>query len=147
MATTELVELADRVSRRLARLAAAAALVFLVVQLVTRPLTSQAGGHGGRADAWAINALALRGVLATGGGLFARRAWWALVQDELAQVHLQRAVRTGYWVAMALAFVLYFGPWFAGYTARQAIYVIVAGSIVVALLTFAALEGRAHADG
>ena len=147
MADAELVELADRLSRRRAWLAIGAALVFVVVQFVTWPLTFQAGVHGGRADAWAINALVLLGILATGGGIFARRSLWALVHDELAQVHLHRAVRAGYWVAMTLAFVLYFGPWFAGFTGRQAIYVIVAGSVVVALLTFAVLESRAHAEG
>ena len=61
--------------------------------------------------------------------------------------HLRSAVLAGYWVAMGLALVMYVTPWFRGFTARQAIYVIVTGSIVVSLLTFAGLERGTQADG
>ncbi len=149
MATPDLVELADQYSRRRAVIAMVAAVAFLGVQWFALPriFGPVAPRPGLAVDLWAVNALALLGVLATGGGLLNRRQVRALVQDELAQSHLRTAVLVGYWVAMGLAFLLYLGPWFRGYTGRQAIYVLVTGSVVVSLLTFAGLERRAHADG
>ncbi|MGE0440587.1 MAG: hypothetical protein AB7S39_08835 [Gemmatimonadales bacterium] len=146
MSSERLVELADRYSRRRALIAVVAGAAFLGVQLVAQPRVFRPEGEGGRLDLWVVNAIALLGVLATGGGVLTPRRVQALVQDELARVHLQVAVRVGYWVAMGLALLLYLGPWFRGYSARQAVYVIVTGSVVGALFTFAGLERRAHAD-
>jgi hypothetical protein len=147
MVDKELVDLADRYSRRRALLAIIAALVFLGVQFLARPRVFGEASHGTRIDWWAVNAITLLAVLATGGGVLNRRGVRALVHDELSRLHLRTSVLAGYWVAMALAIFLYLAPWFEAFTARQAIYVIVTGSVVVSLLTFAGLERRAHADG
>lgn len=147
MTDTQLVDLADRYSRRRAWLAIIAAGVFLAAHLAARPRVFGTGAPETRVDWWAVNAVALLAVLATGGGLLNGRRIRALVHDELSRAHLKTAVVGGYWVAMGLALLMYFGPWFAGFSGRQAVFVIVTGSLVVSLLTFAGLEHRAHADG
>jgi protein-S-isoprenylcysteine O-methyltransferase Ste14 len=146
MVDTQLVELADRYSRKRALVAVVAALVFLGVQFIAQPRVFGGGSPGTTIDWWAVNAIVLLAVLATGGGILNRRRVRTLVHDDLSRGHLRTAVLAGYWIAMGLAFVLYLAPWFQEFTARQAIYVIVTGSIVVSLLTFAGLERRAHAD-
>ncbi|HMV33861.1 MAG TPA: hypothetical protein PKA50_17210 [Gemmatimonadales bacterium] len=147
MTGTELIERADQVSRNRSRIAILAALSFLGVQFLLWPRITQVVGRDARSDAWALNALVLLAILATGGGILNARALRALVHDEVAKANLHQAIRVGYWVAMGVAFGLYFGPWFSAFTAKQAIYCIVTGSVVAALLTFAGLERRAHADG
>jgi len=147
MIDKQLVELADRYSRRRAVVAILAALVFLGVQAVARPRAFGEGSPGTRIDWWAVNAIILLAVLATGGGILNRRGVRALVHDDLSRGHLRAGVLAGYWVAMGLGLFLYLAPWFQDFTSRQAIYVIVTGSVVVSLLTFAGLERRAHADG
>ena len=147
MVDTQLVELADRHSRKRALIAILAALAFLGVQFVSRPHAFGGGSHGTSIDLWAMNAILLLAVLATGGRLLSRPGVRALVHDDLSRGHLRTAVLAGYWVAMGLALAMYLAPWFGEFTARQAIYVIVTGSVVISLLTFAGLERRAHADG
>ena len=142
------VEIADRVSRKRPVIVAAAALVFLVAQVVSRPYFG--GGpdtaHHAKIDAWAVNAAALLALLATGGGLLNRRQVRALVNDEVARSNYRTAVVAGYWVAMAAAMALYVASSFRSISAREAIYDIVTLSIVVALLVFSYLERRAHRD-
>lgn len=145
MTKTELVELADRYARRRAILAAAAALAFLAIQIFVTPRVF-GGESGTRIDLWAVNAIVLLAILATGGGILSRRKVRELVNDDVARGHLRTAVIAGHWVAMTTAVVLYLAPWSRSFTSRQAIYLIVTGSVVVSLLTFAALERRALAD-
>jgi hypothetical protein len=147
MVDKQLVDLADRYSRKRALVAVVATLVFLGVQFLSRPRAFGIGVPATRIDWWAVNAIILLAVLATGGGILNGRGVRALVHDELSVGHLRTALVAGYWVAMGLGLFLYLAPWFQGFTARQAIYVMVTGSVVMSLLTFAGLERRAHSDG
>lgn len=147
MLPKDLVEVADRNSRKRATGAIVAALAFLAIQVIARPVFAGAEAGGGtRIDWWAVNAVALLAVLATGGGLLNRREVRALVHDDLSRDHLRSATAAGYWVAMGLGLALYLVPAFRGLGAREAVYVIVTGSIVVSLLAFAVFERRAHGD-
>ena len=143
---TRLVEVADRYSRKRAIFALWAALVFLGIQLVVRPRPFVNGTPATAVDWWAVDALVLLAVLATGGGVLNSRRIRALMNDDLARAHLSTAVRVGYWVTMVLGIALYLGPWFANLTGRQAIYVIVTGGVALPLLTFAFLERRTQSN-
>ncbi len=147
MPDTELVEVADRYSRKRATVAIVAALVFLGVQFAGLPRAFGDAAHSTRIDWWAVNAVVLLAVLATGGGVLNRRGVRALVHDDVSRTHLRSGMQAGFWVAMSVGLFLYLAPWFQAFTSRQAIYVIVTGSVVASLLTFAGLERRAHADG
>jgi ABC-type microcin C transport system permease subunit YejB len=146
MQTESTIEIADRISRRRAIGVAAAALAFLVVQLVARPFFPTSSPTT-RFDMWALNAVVLFLLLATGGGLFNRTQLRVLVNDEVSQLHYKSSVLGGFWTAMTLAMLLYLLPVFAALSGREAIYLIVTASAIVSLLTFAWLELRAHRDG
>ena len=140
------VEIADRYSRKRAVLAAIAAIVFLAGQVARRPFFDGWPGSASREIAWAINAVVLLLILATGGGLLLSGRIRSLMNDEVTRSHLKTAGVIGYWVAMTTAMGLYVLPSTDGLSARDAAYVIVTSSVVLPLLAFAYLEYRAHRD-
>lgn len=142
------VEIADRYSRKRAVGVAAAALAFLLIQIVARPffIDEPASARDLRIALWAVNAVALLLLLATGGGLINSRQIRSLVNDDVSRSNYKTAVIGGHWVAMTVAMALYVVPRFASITAREAVYVVVTPSLVVALLAFSYLEYRAHRD-
>jgi cell division protein FtsW (lipid II flippase) len=148
MQSKKSVEIADRVSRKRAVGAAVAASVFLAIQVITRPFFVSGIETAQRAkiDLWAVNAIVLLLLLATGGGLMWRSQIRALVNDEVSRSNYKTAVNAGFWVAMASAMGLYLLPGFNTFTSREAVYVIVTASVCVALLVFSYLELRAHRD-
>jgi hypothetical protein len=143
MEPRDTVEIADRYSRKRVVVVIAAALAFFAIHVVLRPFfyTQRAG-----IDWWAVNAIVLLACLATGGGILNRRSVRRLVNDEVARSHYRTAVVAGYWVAMTAAIAIYFVSLSQGITARGALYVVVTAGILVPLLTFSALEIRAHRD-
>jgi hypothetical protein len=147
MVSRQDIEAADRLSRKRPVLIAAAAGVFLLVQVIVRPVYAGGAQTHLRLDWWAANAAALVLMLATGGGWLSRREVRALVNDEVARRHHQGAAAAGYWTAMIAAAVVYAVSPSAGFDARAAVYYIVTPSIGLALLYFAWLEWRAHRDG
>jgi MFS family permease len=138
------VEIADRVSRKRAIVAAVAAIAFVVIHILIRPFSHSANGL--KLDYWAINAVVLLAVLATGGGLLNNRQIRVLVNDEVSRSNYRTSVVAGYWVAMTAAMAVYFWPTAEGLSARNAVYVVVTASVSVALLVFSYLELRAHRD-
>jgi hypothetical protein len=143
------VEIADQYSRKRAVGVAVATAVFVAVQMGARPFFASGPDTATLATPhvmWAINAVALLLLLATGGGLLNSRRIRSLVNDEVARGNYRTAVVAGYWVAMATAMGLYVLPIFDSFGNREAVFVIVTPSIAVALLSFAWLEYRAHRD-
>jgi hypothetical protein len=61
-------------------------------------------------------------------------------------MHNRQACTAAFWVAMIAGLVLAVAPMFRGWTGRQVSYVIVTLGTATALLLFAWLEYRAHAD-
>ena len=148
MASANSVALADRASRKRAILILAATLVFLAIQLVARPVFVEGPAEDFRARGyfWALNAGALILLLATGGGLAQRREIRALVDDQVSASHRGLAVAIGFWIAMALALIVYCLPGLGDLTSRETVYTIVTPSISAGLLAFSWLELRAHRD-
>jgi len=142
------VDIADRMSRRRAIGVAIAAIVFLLIQFVTRPvfISGPHSAPSAKIDMWAVNAIVLLLLLATGGGLLNRRKIQALINDEVSRANYRTSVIAGFWVAMAGAMALYVVPRFATFSGREVIYLIVTATLGVALLTFSWLEHRAHGD-
>ena len=140
------IEIADRMSRRRAIGCALAALAFLVVQLVARPFFPTSSPTMST-DMWALNAVVLFLLLATGGGLFNRTQLRVLVNDEVSQLHYRTSVVGAFWTAMTLAMLLYLLPAFSALSGREVVYLVVTTSAIVSLSTFSWLELRAHRDG
>lgn len=143
------VEIADMYSRKRAIVMGVAATAFVVVQVIARPFFGSGPDTARYASPrvmWVITAVVLLLGLATGGGLLNGRRIRALVNDEVARDNYRTAVGAGFWVAMSLAIGLYAYPVANAFSGRATVFVIVTPTIVVALLTFAWLEYRAHAD-
>ncbi len=141
------VDIADRVSRSRAFTTAALAVLFIVVQLMARPFFRDgAGATSTEVRLWAVNVLVLLAFLATGGGLARNRQVRALLNDQVSLGNRTIGIVAGYWVAMAIAMALFTVPAVHGLSTRQAVYLIVSPSLVVALLAFSWLELRAHRD-
>ena len=142
------VELADRYSRKRSIVIAAGTLAFVLIQATVRPVSSigDVGASRVRTVMWAINAVVLLAVLATGGGLLNSRKVRALLNDELSRSHRSTAMAVGYWVAMFAALGLYVAPGSGTFSGRDAAYVIVTASVAISLLTFAYLEHRAQGN-
>lgn len=143
MNPTTAVEIADRYSRKRAALLAIAAAAFLVIHVLLRPFVYAEPRK--EIDWWAVTAIVLFGVLATGGGLLNARQIRALVHDDVSRSHVRTASSIGYWVAMVGAMAIYLVPMTRVQTGREAIYVIVTSSLAAALLAFSHFEFRAHA--
>ena len=149
MESRDLVEIADRNSRKRAIIVAAAAIVFVAGQALGRPAFSDTADralYNMRTGAWALNVVLLLAFLATGGGLLNNPQIRALVNDEVSRANYRTSIVAGFWVAMTSALVLYLVPVFATLTGRQTLYLVLTLSVAVASLTFAYLELRAHRD-
>jgi len=149
MESRNLVEIADRNSRKRAIIVAAAAIVFVAGQAMGGPAftdTADRALHNMRTGAWALNVVLLLAFLATGGGLLNNPQIRALVNDEVSRANYRTSIVAGFWVAMTSALVLYLVPAFATLTGRQTLYLVLTLSVAVASLSFAYLELRAHRD-
>lgn len=149
MESKDLVEIADRNSRKRAIIVAAGAIVFVAGQLLGGPVfrdNADHSLHSARNIMWSLNVILLLAFLATGGGLLNNPQIRALVNDEVSRANYRTSVIAGFWVAMTSALVLYLVPAFAWLTAKQALYSVITLSVAVASLAFAYLELRAHRD-
>ncbi|HEX6575665.1 MAG TPA: hypothetical protein VF042_11915 [Gemmatimonadaceae bacterium] len=142
------VEVADKASRKRAIAVAIAAIVFLMIQVVTRPVFNPLPetAHLSKVIMWAINAGALLLLLMTGGGLMQRKEIRTLIHDEVSRNNSRSAIVFGYWIAMAIAIAVYVAAGIKPVSAREAVYLIVTPSVGIALLSFSWLELRAHSD-
>ena len=149
MSPQNVVDLADRLSRKRAIGTAVATTVFLAIQVVARPVFRDDGYplSALRANMWALNAACLLLLLLPIGGYVFGARVRALVNDDVSRLHARRAAAVGFWVAMLVALALYVLPASQGFSAREATYLVVTPAVGVALLGFAWLEARAHRDG
>ena len=149
MDSRNLVEIADRNSRRRAIIVVAGAIVFIAGQALGGPAfrdNTDRALYNMRNGMWALNVVLLLAFLATGGGLLNNPQIRALVNDEVSRANYRTSVIAGFWVAMTSALVLYLVPVFAALTGKQTLYLVLTPSVAVASLTFAYLELRAHRD-
>ena len=148
MSSRREVEAADQISRKRPIVIAAAAITFALIHVVFRPFFSgpETASFFRREMAWMITAVLLLAGLATGGGILNSTKIRALVNDEVSRNNYRTSVIAGYWVAMAVAMATYLLVGYRALSARDALNIVVSSSIVVALLTFAWLEYRAHRD-
>jgi hypothetical protein len=149
MTPQNVVEFADRISRKRAIGITLATLAFLVVQLVARPVFRSDGyaASGPRAYMWAVNAGILLLLLLPAGGFVWGRRVRALVNDEVSRQNARTGMAAGFWTAMSIALAIYALPAGRELSALEAVYLVVTPTTGVALLAFAWLESRAHRDG
>jgi hypothetical protein len=149
MKSQNVVEFADRISRKRALGTALATAAFLLIQLVARPVFRDDGwgASGWRAYAWVLNAALLLLLLLPIGGFVWGQRVRTLVNDDVSREHSRTAAAAGFWVAVVIALALYALPAARSLSGREAAYLVVTPTTGVALLAFAWLESRAHRDG
>ena len=149
MKSQNAVEVADDISRRRALLFRIVAVIFLAIEIIVRPAFRSDGyaASGWRMYAWPLNTVLLLLLLLPAGGVFWGSRVRALVNDDIARGNARLATAIGFWLAMTIALLLYVLPVAAGYTAREAIFLIVTPTTAFALFAFAWLESRALRDG
>jgi hypothetical protein len=146
MSSNDPIEIADRASRKRAILYAALSVIFIVVQLMVHPLFPSGSPSPTRwqTNSWALTAVLMLLMMASGGGLMNTRKIRDLIHDDVSRANYRAALVAGYWVAMVVAMAVFFVPAFQTFTARQAVYLVVTFSITVAFVSFTWLELRAH---
>jgi hypothetical protein len=149
MSDTSRVDKAERLSRRRARIFAVLAVMFLGLQGVY--LSNDALADASRLShfkigAWAVNALVLLILLATGGNLFRGRDVRSLLNDESTQAHRRLALVWGFWTMMATAFGLYIITLFEEVTIREGLHMVITFGVAAPMLVFSYLERRAYRD-
>lgn len=139
---------AERFARRRAGVATAMAVVFLAAQAgsfhddlpMNRPQTLHLA-------AWIVWAGALLFLLAWGGGLLRGAKMRAVLNDETTIDHRRRAMATGFWAAIATAFLVYGLSFFEPVSVREGVRLVITFAVALALFRFGMLERRALNSG
>lgn len=145
MGTDEIV-LADRLTRRRARVSTVLALFFVMT------FVSSVGAQPTRPEifkvtAWLLWAMGLLFFLAVGGGVWRGRAVRALMNDDVTVENRREAITAGYWATMASAFALYGLSLFVPIDTREVIRTLLSVGVAVSVLRFGILERRSLRDG
>ena len=138
-------ELAEKLTRRRARVAAVMALFFMMTMLgsLNKPITAP---ETFRLSAWLVWAVLLLVFLTTGGALWRGRNIRSLMNDESTISHRQQAFVAGFWTMIVMAFATYAFTFVEPISARDAIRALLTMAIVGALLKFSILERRSLRD-
>jgi hypothetical protein len=147
MPTTAEHELADRVTRRRARMMPILAILFLAGQPFYFARNQIAIQTPVKTAIWLAWAAILLLALALAGGHFRSKAVRGLVEDEVARANRLRAYAAGFWTAMATVCGIYGLSIFDNIQGRESLHLVLTFSVAVALITFGMLEKRALRDG
>ena len=129
------IDKADRLSSRRAALMMVGAAVMLVLAGLD---AASVPYDTARTIIWPIAVILWLGVLATGGGLFARHEIRGLVDDSVARANRHRAIESGFWAAMAMVLLLYFANF--AWPLRNALGMLSGIALATALGRYAWLE-------
>ena len=137
-------DLADRLTRRRARLMPVLALFLMIQQSAYF-----AHGNGSRMvdhvriGAWVAMSVVILIVLLTGGFWFRKPEVRAMIEDEITRANRASALSAGFVCAMATAIICYVLQSAWEFSVGEVIHLIVSAGLVAALLRFSILERRA----
>jgi hypothetical protein len=145
---SDLVETADRLSRRRARMMIPLALMFFLQQAA---FFSNPPDHRVvslvRLGGWTALALVILAGLVTGGFWMKPKAVRELMDDEITRAHRAQALSLGFTLAMLTGVALFALQVFVPLDAPEVIHLILSVGIGAALIRFSILERRAHELG
>lgn len=148
MTDADVAAVAERLSRKRARMLPVLAIFFIGQQAVyfsgTRNARTVDHLH---IAGWVVLSAVLLLILATGGGWFQPRAVRDRANDEVTRAHRGAALALGFFAAMLTGIGLYVLDQFEPMTAAEAIHLIMTIGIAAALIRFGMLERRASRDG
>jgi ABC-type Fe3+ transport system permease subunit len=149
MVERSVVETAERLSRKRARMLPFLAIIYLTQQATffsgDAPPGARPVDHV-KIGAWLVLSLVLLLALATNGFWFQSKEVRELINDESTRANRSRAMTIGFIASMLAAIVIYFLEQFEAVTAREAIHLILSVGLGAALLRFGTLERRAHGN-
>jgi len=141
-------EIADRISRRRARMLPVLGVYFLAGQAVFfRHVGEPERIASFKISAWLVWAVVLLLALAFAGGQFRGAKIRALVEDEVSRANRARGYAAGFWGGCIAAIALYVLTMFEPVGGREAIHIILTATVASALIRFGMLERRALRDG
>jgi hypothetical protein len=141
-------EIADRISRRRARMLPLLGIYFLAGQAIfLRHAAEPERIASFKISAWLVWAVVLLLALAFAGGQFRGARIHALVEDEVSRANRARGYAAGFWGGCLAAIGLYILTMFEPVTGREAIHIILTATVASALIRFGTLERRALKDG
>jgi hypothetical protein len=138
-------EIAERISRRRARMFPLLGIYFLAGQAMFFRQTAAEPERiaSFKISAWLVWAIVLLFLLGIGGGALRSRKVRALMEDETTAANRLRAYSVGFWSASGTAVGLYVVSMFEAVSGREAIHIILTAAVAGALLMFGMLERRA----
>ena len=142
-------EIAERISRRRARMLPVLGVYFLAGQAV---FFRQAAGEAEpiahfKLSAWLVWAVVLLLALAFAGGQFRGARIRDLVEDEVSRANRLRGYAAGFWAGALATLAMYVVAMFEPVTGREAVHIILTAAVAGALIRFGTLERRALKDG
>lgn len=143
MTDPNIVNAADQLGRRRARMLPMVALFFLIQQMsyFSNPPAERVVDHV-RIGAWVMMTTVILLILQTGGSWFRPAAVRAMLDDESTRANRASAFHWGFVAAVVSGMTMYSILGVAPLTAREAIHLVVSAGILVALLRFGFLERR-----
>ncbi len=143
-------EVAERLSKRRARLVTVLALLFVGQQVLFVGKAEEFGilGEARAVDAvlisaWLVWAAMLLLLLGAKGGLFYNAKVRALIDDESTRAHRSAALAAGFWTMSVSAVALYFLSFYQPVNGRAMLHILLSAGVGVALLRFGRLEMEA----
>jgi hypothetical protein len=141
-------EIAERLSRRRARMFPVLGVYFLAGQAIFFGRVGEPERIANfKISAWLVWAVVLLLALAFAGGPFRGAKIRALVEDEVSRANRARGYAAGFWGGCVAAIALYILTMFEPITGREAIHIILTATVASALIRFGMLERRALKDG
>ena len=136
-------DLADRLTRRRARMLPVLGLFFIIQQSAywANPPAERLVDHV-RMGAWAVMALVILFVVSTGGFWRRSPAVRAMINDEQTRANRSAAMCAGFVASMLAGIALYVLQGALQLDARETIHLIVSAGLIVLLMRFAMLERR-----
>jgi hypothetical protein len=137
------IEIAERLSRRRARMLPLLGIYFLAGQAIFYRQGEPERIAQFKLSAWLVWALVLLLALAFAGGQFRGARIHALVEDEVSRANRLRGYAAGFWGGAIAAIGLYVVTMFEPVSGREAIHIILTATVACALIRFGTLERRA----
>lgn len=145
MIKPDIVERADRLSRKRAVLLAVSALLFGGLSVVLWPRYATPDGAA-LLWLWALYAAVAFLLVVSGGALLVDRRVRRLMNDELTIAHRQSAVFAGFCAAMIAAAAVFALPQ-GSCSGQAAAYTVISSGLFASLLVWALLEVRSSRQG
>jgi len=150
---SELIEKAERLGRRLARLLMGMGFALLGLQALYVQLPGGPSGTPLRmADivmliAWCFLVLACLFAMVGGGGYGYGKQVRALVNDETARANRDAAIRIGFVAAMLVSLIMFVSSYFAKTDVRLTCHMVITAGLGIAMIRYGALEKRDYRSG